>query len=158
RVKARNVATGVSSEAVSNDAGLYFLGELRPGVYELEVEANGFQKSVRRDVSLRVEDRLRADFTLTPGQLSETVEVAAGAQAVQTENNTLGRVIEETSIKQLPLSGRNAFALALLTPGAQQTGDDELPRLSGGRARTGEFVLDGSSITTPRRGQLFTQP
>ncbi|HEX5082765.1 MAG TPA: TonB-dependent receptor [Blastocatellia bacterium] len=158
RVKARNVATGVSSEAVSNGAGLYFLGELRPGVYELEVEAGGFQKAVQRGVSLRVEDRLRADFTLTPGQVNETVEIAAGAQAVQTENNTLGRVIEETAIKQLPLSGRNAFALVLLTPGAQQSGADELPRLSGGRARTGEFVLDGSSITSPRRGQLFTQP
>ncbi len=158
RVKARNVNTGVSSDTVSNEAGLYFLGELRSGVYDLEVEANGFQKAVQRGISLRVEDRLRADFALKPGQVSEVVEVAAGAQALQTENNTLGRVIEENSIKQLPLRGRNAFELVLLTPGAQQRDDDEQPRLSGGRARTGEFVLDGGSITTPRRGQLFTQP
>jgi len=158
RVKARNVNTGVVNDAVSNDAGLYFLGELRPGVYDLEVEAGGFQKALQRGVSLRVEDRLRADFALKPGQVSEVVEVAAGAQALQTENNTLGRVIEENSIKQLPLRGRNAFELVLLTPGAQQRDDDEQPRLSGGRARTGEFVLDGGSITTPRRGQLFTQP
>ncbi|MFN0122645.1 MAG: carboxypeptidase regulatory-like domain-containing protein [Blastocatellia bacterium] len=158
RVTARNVNTGVTHTAVSNDAGLYFLGELRPGLYDLEIEATGFQKSVQRGVSLRVEDRLRADFSLRPGQVSETVEVSGGAQILQTENNTLGRVIEENSIKQLPLRGRNAFELVLLTPGAQQRDDDEQPRLSGGRARTGEFVLDGGSITTPRRGQVFTQP
>lgn len=158
RVRARNINTGIVTETSSNDAGLYFLGELRPGVYDLEVEAAGFQKALRREVSLRVEDRLRADFSLTAGQVTETVEITAGGQAVQTENNTLGRVLEESSIKQLPLRGRNAFELVLLTPGAQQRDDDELPRLSGGRARTGEFVLDGGSITTPRRGQLFTQP
>lgn len=158
RITARNINTGVATDSVSNEAGLYFLGELRPGVYDLEVEANGFQKALQRGVSLRVEDRLRADFSLKPGQVSETVEVTGGAQVLQTENNTLGRVIEENSIKQLPLRGRNAFELVLLTPGAQQRGDDEQPRLSGGRARTGEFVLDGGSITTPRRGQVFTQP
>lgn len=158
RITARNVNTGITNVAVANDAGLYFLGELRPGVYDLEIEAAGFQKSVQRGVALRVEDRLRADFALKPGEVSETVEIASGAQALQTENNTLGRVIEENSIKQLPLRGRNAFELVLLTPGAQQRDDDEQPRLSGGRARTGEFVLDGGSITTPRRGQLFTQP
>ncbi len=66
--------------------------------------------------------------------------------------------MEENTIKQLPLRGRNAFELVLLTPGVSQRSDDEQPRLSGGRARTGEFVLDGGSITTPRRGQVFTQP
>lgn len=158
RVAARNVNTGVTSQSRTNDAGLYFLGELRPGVYDLEVETPGFQKHVRRGVTLRVEDRLRVDFTLQVGQVTESVEVRSEAQLIQTENNTLGRVIEESAIKQLPLRGRNAFELVLLAPGAQQRGDDELPRLSGGRARTGEFVLDGGSITTPRRGQLFTQP
>jgi Carboxypeptidase regulatory-like domain len=64
RVKARNVGTGVSGEAVSNEAGLYFLGELRPGTYDLEIEAAGFQKAVQRAISLHVEDRLRADFVL----------------------------------------------------------------------------------------------
>jgi len=157
-VKARNTNTGLEGRAAANEAGLYFLGELRPGPYDLEVEASGFQRYVQRGVTLRVEDRLRVDVTLRLGQVSESVEVRAEAQLIQTENNTLGRVVDERTMKQLPLRGRNAFELVLLTPGAQQRGDDELPRLSGGRARTGEFVLDGGSITTPRRGQLFTQP
>jgi hypothetical protein len=154
----RNLETGFTSRAESNAEGLYFLGELRPGPYELTVEAGGFQRFVQRGITLRVEDRLRVDVRMKVGQLSESVEVTAEAQLIQTENNTLGKVVDERTMKQLPLRGRNAFELVLLTPGAQQRGDDEQPRLSGGRARTGEFVLDGGSITTPRRGQLFTQP
>jgi hypothetical protein len=158
KVTARNVNTGVAASAQTGGSGLYFLGELRPGQYEIEAEASGFQKSVQRGVTLRIEDRLRVDIAMRVGQVTESVEVRGEAQLIQTESNTLGRVVEEGTIKQLPLRGRNAFELVLLTPGAQQRGDDELPRLSGGRARSGEYVLDGASITTPRRGQLFTQP
>ncbi len=158
RITARNTATGVVTESQSNSAGLFLLGELRPGTYDVEVEAAGFSKSVQRNVPVRVEDRVRADFALKVGQVSESVEVTGTVSLVESESNTIGRVIEENSIKQLPLRGRNAFELVLLTPGVSQRGDDEQPRLSGGRARTGEFVLDGGSITTPRRGQVFTQP
>jgi hypothetical protein len=157
-VSSRNVATGVKTFTSSNEAGIYLLGELRPGAYDVEVEAPGFNKAVQRNIAIRVEDRVRLDFALKVGQVSESVEVAAQAPLLQSENNTLGRVVEETAIKQLPLRGRDAFELVLLTPGVQQRSGDEQPRLSGGRPRTGEFVLDGGSITTPRRGQVFTQP
>lgn len=157
-VSSRNVATGVKTSTSSNEAGIYLLGELRPGAYDVEVEAPGFSKAVQRNIAIRVEDRVRLDFALKVGQVSESVEVAAQAPLLQSENNTLGRVVEETAIKQLPLRGRDAFELVLLTPGVQQRSGDEQPRLSGGRPRTGEFVLDGGSITTPRRGQVFTQP
>jgi hypothetical protein len=158
RVAARNTATGVQRETQSNAAGIYLLGELRPGAYEVEVEAAGFTKAVQRNIPIRIEDRVRVDFALKVGQVSESVEVTGEVPLLQTENNTIGRVVEENTIKQLPLRGRNAFELVLLTPGVIQRGADEQPRLSGGRARTGEFVLDGGSITTPRRGQVFTQP
>jgi hypothetical protein len=158
RVSARNVATGVTTPSATNEAGIFLVGDLRPGVYDVEVEAAGFARFAQRGITVRVEDRLRLDVRLKLGQVTESVEVKADAPLLQTESNTLGRVIEETAIKQLPLRGRNAFELALLTPGVLQRGDDEQPRLSGGRARTGEFVLDGSSITQPRRGQVFTQP
>ena len=158
KVRARNTETGAGSSTVSNQGGFYFLGELRPGAYEVEAGAAGFSLLTRKGISLRVEDRLRIDLNLKVGQVTDKVEVTGEAPLLQTETNTLGRVIEENSIKQLPLSGRDAFALVLLVPGAQQRSADELPRLSGGLARMEEYVLDGSSITTPRRGQLFTQP
>jgi hypothetical protein len=158
RVSFRNVDTGLATATVTNESGLYFLGEVRPGSYELRVEAPGFTRYVQTGITVRIEDRLRADVSLKVGQITETVEVTSQAPLIQTESNTIGRVVEENTIKQLPLRGRNAFELVLLSPGAEQRGDDELPRLSGGRARSGEYVLDGSSTTTPRRGQLFTQP
>ncbi|MBL8217640.1 MAG: carboxypeptidase regulatory-like domain-containing protein [Bryobacterales bacterium] len=124
RITARNVNTGVAVTVQTNDRGLYFLGELRPGQYDVEAESAGFQKMFQRGLSLRIEDHLRADFIMKVGQVTESVEVTSETQLIQTENNTLGRVMEENTIKQLPLRGRNAFELVLLAPGAQQRGDD----------------------------------
>lgn len=154
----RNVDTGIETATESNRAGLYFIGGLRPGNYMLEASANGFSHYLRRGLTLRVEDQLRIDIRMEVGQVTESVDVTAEAPLVQSESTTIGKVVEEKSIKQLPLSGRNAFALVLLTPGTQQRAGDEQPRLSGGRSRTGEFVLDGASVTDPRRGETSYTP
>jgi hypothetical protein len=158
KVAARNVDTGVEMATRSNQSGLYFIGELRPGNYLVEATAEGFSRFVRRGLTLRVEDRLGIDIRLEIGKVTESVDVTSEAPLVETEHTTIGKVVEEQSIKQLPLSGRNAFALVLLTPGTQQRADDEQPRLSGGRARTGDFVLDGTSVTDPRRGETSYTP
>jgi Carboxypeptidase regulatory-like domain len=158
RVVARNLDTGITLETRSNQVGLYFVGELRPGKYQLEADTPGFSEFRQSGIVLHIEDRLRVDIRLELRTVSSSVEVAAEAPLVQSENNTIGKVVEERSIKQLPLSGRNAFALTLLVPGVQQRRDDEQPRLSGGRSRNGEFLLDGTSITDVRRGELRTQP
>ncbi len=63
-MSARNVSTGVVINTETNNHGFYFLGELRPGSYELEVESQGFQRFVQRGIALRVEDRLRVDVNL----------------------------------------------------------------------------------------------
>jgi len=158
KIMVRNSDTGVALSGESNQAGVYFIGELRPGNYQLEAEASGFTRFVQRGITLRVEDRLRIDVRLSVGPVAEVVEVTAQAPLVESESTTLGKVVEEQTIKQLPLSGRNAFALANLVPGVQQRSGDEQPRLSGGRSRSGEFVMDGASITEPRRGEIQTQP
>ncbi len=158
RVRLKNVDTGVVRSGVSNSAGLYVIGEVRPGAYELEAEATGFSRNVQSGIAVRIEDRLRVDIKLRVGQVTERVEVTAEVPLIQTEQTTLGKVVEEKAIKQLPLSGRSAFSLVTLVPGVQQRSGDEQPRLSGGRARTGEFVVDGSTITEARRGEVQTQP
>lgn len=158
KVTVKNVETGVALSSVSNAAGRYFIGEVRPGSYQLEAEAAGFARFVQSGLSVRVEDRLRIDVRLKVGQITERIEVTAEAPLVQSESTTIGKVVEERAIKQLPLASRSAFSLVNLAPGVQQRGGDEQPRLSGGRARTGEFVLDGSTITEARRGEIQTQP
>src|SRR5258708_30397407 len=88
-VVARNVATGVESATRSNESGIYFMGELRPGSYDVYAQAAGFSRIVRKGVTLRVEDKLRLDFALKVGQVTETLEVTSGAPLVQTESNSI---------------------------------------------------------------------
>jgi hypothetical protein len=167
RVTVRNMDTGVALTTESNSAGVYFVGEVRPGRYELQGTAPGFAQFIQTGFTVRVEDQLRIDVQLQLGKVGEKVEINAEAPLLQTEQTTLGKVIDEQSIKELPLSGRNAFDLVALSPGVQKrfgaspppaTPGDAQPRISGGRTRTGEFVVDGSSITAPRRGEVLTQP
>lgn len=157
-VKARNADTGVVVATRSNQTGRYFIGEVRPGNYVLEADAPGFSQFVRRGLTVRIEDNLRLDIRLQIGQVTDRVEVTAAAPLVESERTTLGKVVEEKPAKELPIGGRNIFSLVNLTPGVQKRSDDEQPRLSGGRARTGEVALDGSSMTDPRRGEVKTQP
>jgi hypothetical protein len=157
-VTARNPNTGIEFTRATNDLGIYFIGELRPGVYEVRAQMPGFSTFVRSDINVRVEDRLRLDIVMKVGELNQTVEVSGQAPQLQTEGTTVGKVLPEETIKQLPLSGRNAFSLALLTPGTQEMSGDEQVRISGGRARTGEVVLDGSTVTDPRRGETSYTP
>src|SRR5688572_23052716 len=79
RVSARTVSTGFVVTTETNSTGFYFVGELRPGTNEVEVQSQGFQRFVQRCIPLRAEDRLRLDIRLTVGQVSETVEVKADA-------------------------------------------------------------------------------
>ncbi len=164
KVTARNLDTGILFQSASNAAGLYLFGQLPPGSYEVVAEKAGFAKSIQQKVAVRVNDQRRLDIGMRVGEVTQDVNVTAEAPLVQTEGNSIGKVIEERTIKQLPLSGRNAFSLMLLAPGAQQTvvsngtSGDPQPRLSGGRTRTSEFTIDGTSSTDPRRGDTVYSP
>src|SRR5260370_41805359 len=111
RVTGRKKDTGVALMTKSNSAGVYFVGEVRTGRYELQATAPGFAQFIQTGFTVRVEDQLRVDVQLQLGQVGEKVEIKAEAPLLQTEQTTLGKVVDEQSIKGLPLSGRNAFDL-----------------------------------------------
>jgi hypothetical protein len=160
----REVNTGIVQKAQTNKDGLFVLANLRPGTYEVTTQKEGFAESVRNGIAIRVGDQVTINISLSIGTVSSTVQVSSDAPLVRTDDTIVGSVIDETTIKQLPLRGRTAFDLALLTPGVQQssvsngTSSDSQPRLSGGRSRTNEFTLDGTSITDPRRGSSVISP
>ncbi|HVU47163.1 MAG TPA: TonB-dependent receptor, partial [Terracidiphilus sp.] len=164
QVVAREVNTGVVQKVTSNQNGIYVISNMRPGTYEISAEKEGFGKWVNRSVSVRVGDQLSINVSMQVSSVTSSVEVTSEAPLVRTDDTIVGTVIEEVTIKQLPLSGRSAFDLALLTPGVQQatvsngTSGDSQPRLSGGRPRTNEITLDGTSITDPRRGSSVISP
>lgn len=159
-VTARNPATNALRTAVSNNAGVYSFPALQPGTYVLKVELQGF-RTISRDVALQVQQTARIDFTLAVGELEETVLVAGVSPLLTTENATIGTVIENKRIVELPLNGRNYLQLVALSPnvsadfaGPGQAGDRQggsraaqQLSISGQRREFNYFTLDGVDNT-----------
>src|SRR5579871_1660054 len=105
-ITATNVATNVARSTTTNAAGVYSFPDLIPATYQIRVSAMGFQTATST-IEIQVQQTARLDFTLVLGQASQTVEVSALAAALTTENATVGTVIPEKNINDLPLNGRN---------------------------------------------------
>ncbi|HWV94368.1 MAG TPA: carboxypeptidase-like regulatory domain-containing protein, partial [Vicinamibacterales bacterium] len=133
---AQNVATNAVRIQQSNEAGVYTFPAMPPGMYQVKAELQGF-KIQQNAVELHVEETLRVDFRLELGTLTETTEVIAATTLIATSNATVGTVIENRRIVELPLNGRNYLSLIALSPnvsagfaGPGQAGD----RQGGSRA------------------------
>src|SRR5258707_3449265 len=160
-VTATNTKTNVARSTTTNTAGIYSLPDLSPGTYEVKVAAAGFANIVKTNIELEVQQTARVDFTLSVGQAVQTVEVSASSNSLNTENATVGTVVEEKRISELPLNGRNFFSLVALAPNvtfgflpAQQASgrlggsrSTLTTSLSGARATWANYTLDG--ITNP---------
>jgi hypothetical protein len=108
---------GVSYNALTNSAGAYSVPELNPGLYSVRVEAGGFKTTEVSGLALEVGETARQNFTLQPGAVAATVEVSGSAVALDTDDSTVGQVIQNRSVVGLPLNGRNYLQLSLLTVG-----------------------------------------
>lgn len=162
-VTATNVSTNTQRSVTTSNVGGYSIPALPPGVYTLRVEMKGFNSQVRTGIELQVAQVLRIDLTLQLGNVSEVVEVQGGAPLIETESTSLGTVVENKRIIELPLNGRNYLQLAALTPGAttaapasfvmglRQGGTRSLFTLtvSGQRIIFNRYLLDGLENTSP---------
>src|SRR6266545_6632377 len=133
RITLTNSATNAVREVQSNDSGLYAIPALPPGIYTLKVEKTGFRAVERRNIEVLVGSANRIDVTLEVGEVANTVEITGGAPVLQSENASIGTVIENRSIVELPLNGRNYLQLTSLIPGATTNG----PSSSQGKQRMG---------------------
>src|SRR5713101_6661509 len=115
-VTVTNAGTNAARSTTTNQAGIYSFPALVPGRYQVKVEAPGFQPVVRSDIELQVQQTARIDFTLTVGQATQTIDVCGSVQLLTTENATVGTVIEERRITELPLNGRDFLQLVALSP------------------------------------------
>ncbi len=163
-VTATNVATNVARSTTTNDSGVYAFPDLIPATYQVKVSAAGFQTSVST-VTIEVQQTARVDFTLTVGQSTQTVEVSAAAAALTTESATVGTVIAQKSINDLPLNGRNFLSLVQLSTNvtygfaaasqasAREGGDrgSNIYTISvaGMRSTFNQYSLDGIADTDP---------
>lgn len=119
KVTAMDANTGISRTTTTNDSGNFNFSDLPPGTYTVSAEVTGFKRASRPRLDVVVDTTVRADLTLQPGQISETVEVTAEAPALQTERADTGRKIETKTLEDLPLGGSHNFqSLTILVPGA----------------------------------------
>ncbi|HYZ84213.1 MAG TPA: TonB-dependent receptor [Bryobacteraceae bacterium] len=132
-VTVTNPQTNSTRSATTNEAGVYSVPALLPGIYNVRVNQSGFSAQVRNDVELQTSQVAKLDFSLQVGNVAETVEVTAGAPVLDTETTSVGTVIENKRIVDLPLNGRNYLQLASLIPGATTNG----PASSQGQQRMG---------------------
>ncbi|MBI4472445.1 MAG: carboxypeptidase regulatory-like domain-containing protein, partial [Acidobacteria bacterium] len=161
-VRVTNIATNETSSATADSFGNYFVPNLRPGTYRVEVEASGFKRLVRESVPLQIDQRARVDVRLELGAMTEVIEVTAAAPVLQTESGSLGQVVDNTKIVNLPLNGRGAFSLIGLIPGVAEgtTGSTSgaSTRINGGRNRLNEVQLDGVTAINVKGGGVGYTP
>jgi len=171
-VTVTNIGTNVTRQTTTNTSGIYVFPDLVPGTYDVKVDASGFGVSLKSKVILEVQQTARIDFALQVGHSTETVEVAANAATLTTESATVGTVVEEKRIMDLPLNGRSYFSLVALSPGvttgfvpaAQAAGRLGGTRaaltiaVTGGRSTWENYTLDGVTNTDIDFNTYILQP
>ncbi len=113
----RNSATGEARDVSTNREGLYSAPNLLPGNYEVSASSAGFKKAVEKGVELTVGAQQALNFTLEVGASSQSVEVLAVNDSIQTQSSTVGATVDSKTVRELPLNGRDWTSLATLEPG-----------------------------------------
>jgi len=138
KVTITEVATNLSYVVVTSEAGEYVRPALKPGVYTVSAEAQGFRRVAQENVIVTGGDRIGVPLTLPVGDVNESVEVTAQAPLLQTENTTLGAALNSQSMTQLPLGGQRTFMfLARLSPAVVPAEPGARDELGGGFSANG---------------------
>ena len=144
-VKAANLDTGVVVAVKTNEAGNYSLPYLAPGKYHVTAENMGFKKFLRENVQVRVGDTVTLNVQMTVGDVSEQLEVRAETPLLSTAEASLGTVVDERRVLELPLFSGNAMEFTLLTPGTTNGTDMRLRKAPFNNAPS-QFSTDGSGM------------
>ena len=171
-ITATNDGTGATRSVVTNEAGVYSFPSLAPGMYTLQAGKAGFKTAVRREIELHVQQAARIDIALEVGEVVESVQVMADAALLATENGTVGTVIDNKRIVELPLNGRNYLQLVSLAPNVSTgfAGQGQASSRQGGiragqtisvggqRTNFNHYTLDGVENTDPNFNTFIVMP
>ena len=167
-VRAVNSETGVAASAVSNASGQYQLPFLPPGQYKVTAELTGFKRFVRDKIEVRVGDSVDLPIRLEIGAVSETIDVTATTPLLDTTTSSLGQVIDQRRIMELPQRGGTPMELTLLTPGVVNSSDMRLRKAmspeavsqittDGAGTYNNEFQIDGINNMAADRGRGYAR-
>jgi len=134
-----NEGTAASLAVPTGPDGGYKFTPVRVGSYKITVTFQGFETIVRPHVNVNVGENVVADFSLKPGNVTTTVEVTTSVPVLQTQDASVGQVVDSRSVNDLPLNGRNFTFLAQLAAGVNTPQAD-----TRGNAATGAFAANGS--------------
>lgn len=163
-------ATSLTYRGISSSDGVYTIPNLPIGAYELIAEASGFKTFRRTGINIEVSQRLRIDIGLEVGNVAESVNVTAEIPRVQTEDSTVGQVVERRRIEDLPLNGRHVFNLVKIVTGVQPRSNAtdgfaevnnqtfSQMRINGGPAYGNQFYLDGVSNSAAVHNEISVVP
>ncbi|MBI4445490.1 MAG: TonB-dependent receptor [Acidobacteria bacterium] len=156
-VTTKNVDTGISRNAITDDGGRYRIPELGLGNYEVQAELTGFQTTVHRGITLTVGQQAVVDIVLNVGEMTERVEVTGEAPQVETTTSTIAGLVDEKKVRDLPLNARSLIELAPLKSGIvfadyggvgnATVGFSRKLSIAGSRQNASLFQLDGANIT-----------
>ena len=157
-VSVLNVNTNAVTKVDTNTSGVYVAGQLLPGSYSVTVDTIGFKRSVDTGITLTVGAQATLNVVLQVGDVSQTIEVQANAELINTSSAEISQVVDARAIKELPLNGRNPSSLVLLSTGvtnmlnlggSQLQGGTTFPTetgasAGGGRQGSTYYLLDGA--------------
>ncbi|MCC6537352.1 MAG: carboxypeptidase regulatory-like domain-containing protein [Bryobacterales bacterium] len=151
-----NSGTGDRRTGQTDSSGNYTFVNLPPGQYRVEIEKTGFRRLIRDNILVEVQSTVRIDAALQVGEVNQVIEVTEQTPLLQTENASLGQVVEARKVREMPLNGRNVFSLVALVPGvvpggqSSQTPTGANPfawanfQIGGGQANQSASYIDGA--------------
>ena len=157
-VTVTNTSTNVAFRTVTSSSGDYQAPDRLPGPYSVTAVAKGFQKAVTSGFTLTVDQKVRVNITLKPGEVTETMSVTAQGVALDTDSEALSTLVSQQQVENLPLNGRNFMQLLLVTAGAvtiggeqgsMRQGEGDAISINGGRPEGNNYTLDGLVNTDP---------
>ncbi len=170
KVTVTNVATNLTYSRQSSQDGTYVIPQLPIGPYTLDATAAGFKTYQQSGINLEVNQRLRVDIRMDIGNVSESIQVTAEIPRIQTEDSSLGAVVERRRIEELPVNGRHVFNLVKMVAGVQPRNDTtdgfaeisnqsfSQMRINGGPGYGNQFFLDGAVNSAPVHNEIAVVP
>jgi len=169
-VTVKNSGTGEERVTQTDNAGLYNVPALAPGTYRVEVKAAGMSTMAANDVVIEVGRTIKQDFLLKVASTSEVIEITAAAPVIESTTVSIGAVINQKTVQEIPLNGRHFVDLALLIPGsvtppangfltAPLRGQGSFAfNSAGGREDSVNFMINGINLSDPVQNQITFQP
>jgi len=161
KVTALNQNTNQSRETVTNESGAYVFPLLPTGIYTVTVEQQGFRTFRRSNIRLNVDQIVRVDADMTIGDVTALVEVQSDIAVLDTETASIGQIVSQRQVTQLPLNGRNFLSLLFLNGGTVETNGEQggmrqgagnAISINGARPTSNNYMLDGTSNTDTALG------